>query len=177
MYPLPQVLLPYLPSPRWGWWWPSLMLPCEEDTVLLCWWSFLGVELKIPDKVEPKMSWWWPSWWCCCRDAINSATGGRGPVVVEGCGPILKPFMRRLSFWRFFFPPVPRLNRDYITVMYAPGFGYHIKSKTGDMYFLSDQSNITILDTNTHIMQQAHACIFSANRQDNKKILFHLSLM
>ena len=95
-----QGVLLYLPIPRWWWLWfcePSLMLPCEEDTVLLCWWSLRGVELKMPDRVLPKKSWWWPSWWPW-RDAMNSATGGRDPVAVEGWGPMLKPFISLRSF-------------------------------------------------------------------------------
>lgn len=96
----------HLPSPLWDCWWPSLMLPCDDDTVLLCWCIFLGVELNIPESVEPKRSLWWPSW-CCWREAISSATGGNGPEVVDGWGPMLKPFINRRSFWRFFFPPVP----------------------------------------------------------------------
>lgn len=103
----------YLPKPRWWWWWwwPSLMLPCDEETVL-CWRILLGVELKMPDRVDPNISWWWPSWWCCWSEAMNSTTGGREPVV-DGWGPMLKPFISRRSFCRFFLPPVPVVMVNY----------------------------------------------------------------
>lgn len=48
---------------------------------------------------------------------MNSATGGRGPVVVDGCGPMLKPFISRLSFCLFFFPPVPKYNEKMFSEM------------------------------------------------------------
>lgn len=61
---------------------------------------------NIPLSVEPNSSWCESSCCTCCRDAMNSATGGRVPLP-PGCGPILKPFISRRSFWRFFLPPAP----------------------------------------------------------------------
>lgn len=42
---------------------------------------------------------------------MNSATGGNGAVVVDGCGPMLKPFIKRRSFCLFFLPPVPTFRK------------------------------------------------------------------
>ena len=87
---------------------------------VLVWWGFLfGVAPgpKIPLSVLPKISWWWwpcssgvPWWWSGSRRlAMNSATGGKVPLP-DGWGAMLKPFISRRSFCRFFFPPTPRDN-------------------------------------------------------------------
>lgn len=61
---------------------------------------------NMPLRVEPNRSWWEFSCCTCWRDAMNSATGGRVPLP-PGCGAMLKPFIKRRSFWRFFLPPAP----------------------------------------------------------------------
>lgn len=105
--------------PRWVWWSPFPPPPVEELLLLgwWWWWDFFGVEPaptllpNMADVVEPKISWRWcvvDTWcsWCCCKLAINSATVGSW-LVPDGAGAMLKPFIRRRSFWRFFFPPAP----------------------------------------------------------------------
>lgn len=47
--------------------------------------------------IQHPQTWWW-------RDAMNSATGGN---VTLFDGAMLKPFISRLSFCRFFLPPEP----------------------------------------------------------------------
>lgn len=76
--------------------------------VLVWWGCFLGVAPgpNIPLRVLPNRSLWLLSDCVCCRDAMNSATGGKVPLPL-GCGAMLKPFISRRSFWRFFFPPAP----------------------------------------------------------------------
>jgi len=82
----------------------------RPGTLLVLVWCglFFGVAPgpNIPLSVEPNNSWWEFSCCTCCKDAMNSATGGRVQLP-PGCGPMLKPFMRRRSFWRFFLPPAP----------------------------------------------------------------------
>lgn len=93
--------------------WDSLLLlapvPSPGTLLVLVWCRFGAIlDPKIPLRVLPKSSCGWSS--CeCCRDAVNSATGGSWPLP-DGCGAMLKPFISLLSFWRFFLPPAPMDN-------------------------------------------------------------------
>ena len=82
----------------------------SPGTLLVLVWCgcFFGVAPgpNIPLRVLPKRSWWPLSCCPCCREAMNSATGGKLPLPPTW-GAILNPFMSRRSFWRFFFPPAP----------------------------------------------------------------------
>lgn len=65
--------------------------------------------LKIFEKVDPSMSWLFSKW---SSEVANSETGAR--EFDDPGGAMLKPFIRRRSFCRFFFPPVPGMENESI---------------------------------------------------------------